>query len=382
MSTDFRETLRFQKASIQELSSFPGEKGVNHVLVMKAALSLEAAKVLKCESRFFDLHDQPLDDYAGRLTLKPTIKSCVLKVMKISGAIDNLQPTMIWKFNIGPEKDKSPSIIFRIHFDGYRHLLADLLEEMRTAEFPVEIVALQQNLFADQESTEDGPEGGSRVDMSGGDRTDDDRQMRIDQALANDSLDTGCTSCNAGIGIIDGKHANGMTCTATTQFPASNEGEKPEEEPDPEPTTEQPDESGVYVCRPQLSLEFAGKVARASIDLLRIGPDAWVSTANFYSGKTNIVGSLTTSHLFPTKHHAIAWEAFNAEGKARVNINATKGAASKAWLEIADWFHQQFVAQVGPLRFATTGELVDYIEAADFRQAVEERSAENTDPGD
>lgn len=211
MTNDIRETLRFEKATITELSSYPGEKGVNNVLVIKASLTLAAAKVLKCENRFFNLNDQPLDDYTGRLTLKPLIKSCVVKLQKVSGAIDNLQPTLIWKFNIGLEKDKGPSVIFRLHFDGYRQQLADILEERGTSEFPLAIEALQANLFEDQASDEDGPEGGTRIDMS----PEDDGQEALPLGAEPSKAKSGCNACDAGIptrGDDDAEHVNGQAC--------------------------------------------------------------------------------------------------------------------------------------------------------------------------
>ena len=46
-----------------------------------------------------------------------------------------------------------------------------------------------------------------------GPSTGSERQQKIDGALDSD-LDTGCTSCNAGLPVVDGKHESGEQCTA------------------------------------------------------------------------------------------------------------------------------------------------------------------------
>lgn len=176
MSTSIRETLRLEKATIVDLSCYPGEKGMNCVLVCKAPLSDEAAKIMKCEERFYNINGIPYTDFQGRLTLKPVVKACQVTIGDgpIAAAIA-LLPDLIWKFNIGLEKDSRPSVAFRMHFDArWRGQLVDLVNGLNTDEFPITITASQLSLFVEETPAASGD--GDRVDLSG---QADSRQMTI-----------------------------------------------------------------------------------------------------------------------------------------------------------------------------------------------------------
>jgi hypothetical protein len=163
---DFRETLRIDNTTIVDLSSYPGEKGTNHVLTLKAPLTISVARVLKNHDIFFDINDLPRD-FSGRITDKKIIKSCSVLIPRLNGSREPLLPKLVWKFNCGFEKDRGPTVVFRLHFDGYRTTLGDLLEETGTSAFHLTIEALQPSLFDETEgSDEDGPDGGTQVDMS------------------------------------------------------------------------------------------------------------------------------------------------------------------------------------------------------------------------
>ncbi len=216
MST-LQETLTLEKASIIEISGYPGKKGMNVVLTMQAPLTSDAARILKCQDRFFTINETPYTDFQGRITLKPVVKHCKVSIgEEIETAAAALLPDLIWKFNIGLEKDARPSVAFRMHFDGqWRNILMDWVNAVNTDEFTVSIVALQANLFEALESAEEG----TRIDVDAKPAAIDERQMTIDQAMREDR-DTGCTSCNAGLPLMDlvdgepAKHHSGELCTA------------------------------------------------------------------------------------------------------------------------------------------------------------------------
>jgi len=151
-----RETLELQRATLEKLIVSTGENGITLSLIVKAPLSVEASKVLKCEERFFNLNETAYRDYRGRITLKHFIVACKVMIggdeeLALSAA---LLPDMVSRFSIGLDND-IPSVMFRLDFDRtWRETLIQIVDALNISEFQIRIVSLQQSLFAESQEDE------------------------------------------------------------------------------------------------------------------------------------------------------------------------------------------------------------------------------------
>jgi hypothetical protein len=178
MSTEIQERLSLQKATIVQLAFHPGDDGITGVLVVKAPLTPEIAKILGCEERFFNLNERPYTDFQGRLTLNHVAKGCKASIGELQSAAVSLLPEKVWKFSIGLEADETPSVQLRMHFDSrFRTELTDMVHSLNKGEFPLQISSLQGNLFIEENSPETAAANGTAVDMS-------PAQSTIDEAIA------------------------------------------------------------------------------------------------------------------------------------------------------------------------------------------------------
>lgn len=197
MSNTIQETLRLDRATIIDLSYYPGEKGINAVMVFKAPLTVNASKVLGCEERFYTLNETAYTDFQGRITLKKVAKACKVMIGEMTSMATALLPDMIWKFSIGLEKDSKPSVVCRMHFDGqWRQVLVDMIHALNKDEFTLNIAALQQHLFIEEEPVSQEGDG-TRVDLSGSkQRTLGETDDEVEQA--GEQEDVHCVHCDGG----------------------------------------------------------------------------------------------------------------------------------------------------------------------------------------
>lgn len=174
---------------------------------------------------------------------------------------------------------------------------------------------------------------------------------------------SGCKSCDARIPLKDGTavHVNGEVCNVPQMpFPPMETAtltttESPEADPeatagpvDPasyEPTTYEPDEDGVYSCRPTVTFEKKAGKLYGAIEALLIAPDEWVSALCIDGGKRSHSQPLKNDETYTTLDFAVAVRAIRGEQLARAEINQHKGAKALAWLELANWFMQQWTSR-------------------------------------
>jgi hypothetical protein len=192
---------------------------------------------------------------------------------------------------------------------------------------------------------------------------------------------SGCRSCDARIPLNDGTavHVNGEVCDAPQMPfpPMETEAADPETTAasvDPasyEPTTELPNEHGVYICDP--TVVFEKKVGKlfGAIEALLTGPDEWISGLSVEGGKRLRSEQLKNHESFSTLDMAVAVKAIQGEQFARAEINQHKGAKALAWLELANWFMQQWTSR-RPESFATVEDWQYYLEGLNEPEATED----------
>jgi hypothetical protein len=203
-----RETLVLTDARAISLLRQITKDGNTYVLQVKGPLTPELADTLRCRNQVYNIHDQP---YAAlkSFAMDHQISACELSALNMP----KLQPSMVTGFIIKPNEeadaDGELEVFFRMKFSVGKKELNGLLDTVDGNPFDLSLLSLQQSLFDMPSSTEDGPEGGTKVDMSGGDDADADTD-----AGTRDEEDPVCVSCENDIGMAaDGlHHTNGTLC--------------------------------------------------------------------------------------------------------------------------------------------------------------------------
>lgn len=182
---------------------------------------------------------------------------------------------------------------------------------------------------------------------------------------------SGCKNCDAGIpkkDNDDAEHVNGEPCklwdVPLNPAPPMQTAVLINTVPAHyEPTTEFPNDQGVYTCDPTFFLERkCGKVF-GKIETLMISEADWASALTVEDSKrTRAVEPLTDFETFSSLDVAIAIKAFAGEKIARAEINHHKGAAAVSWLEMAGWFQEQWTSRRGTLAFETVEDWAVYLE--------------------
>lgn len=341
------KSIDIKDATILSTGGHPADPDPTTVLVLSAPLTVSLADALKCRDMSFTINNNARA-FEGKFGLPLELGEADAEIVlpDSGGGRNTLRPHKIWKFRIGHETDLKLEVEFRAHFKGAAdaQVIGDLLQEMNQCPFTVSIVSLQGELFGEKpaETKGDGAAGGKRVDMSPvkgplfeGQEGGDDSGFE-DPPADNDD---------------------------TTQIDASNEAEK--EEVEYPIYTEAPDpETGIYLAIiPTITLETKLAKGYASIELLHVGVNQWVScTAVEVQKSANFSALMKNDRIFPSKELAIAWEAWHAQNAARPNINTTKGQVSKTWLAITEWFGALLKQQVAKLELDGIDGLVELIE--------------------
>jgi hypothetical protein len=199
--------------------------------------------------------------------------------------------------------------------------------------------------------------------LTHGPSTGDDRQQKITEALADPTLDTGCTSCDLGLEAVNGKHLNGHDCTRRQEAPAEpslaaptaaerKKARKIEEEKkrklrEAGPSTGDepvvwptPNEHGAYTGPRFTVLQFTKKKASAVIEVLQLGPQEWIAadSVNYEDGGWG--NPLGTRCLVWDTMGAAIWNAAQValEKVASALENPNRSNASfKSLQEIQSW---------------------------------------------
>jgi hypothetical protein len=194
---------------------------------------------------------------------------------------------------------------------------------------------------------------------------------------------SGCKSCDAKIPLVENilplEHVNGEFCKRVpmetaflTDEPQATD-EAPAAEPvDPasyQPTTYEPNSNGVYNCDPTVVFEKTIGKIYGGIETLLIGVDEWVSGLCVEGGKRLHSQPLKNDRTFTTLDVAVAVKAVEGEQIARAEINQHKGAKALAWLELANWFMQQWTSRK-PETFDTVEAWQTYLESLNEAETV------------
>lgn len=202
-----------------------------------------------------------------------------------------------------------------------------------------------------------------------------------------------CKSCDAKIPLKGDTsvHVNGEVCNLPqVPFPAmetavlTQEPEPTDESPatEPidatsyEPTISAPDHNGVYHCNPTVTFEKRVGKLYGGIEALLIGPDEWISALIVEGGKRTHSEPLKDAETDLTLNFAVAIKAIRGEQIARAEINQHKSAKALAWLELANWFMQQWISRK-PESFDTVEGWQMYLE--DLNQAFVDEDGVGTE---
>jgi hypothetical protein len=160
-----REQLVLKDAETVSLTHTKVTDGTTTVLLVKGPLTLELADVLRCRNQCYNLNDNPYPSLKS-LSLEHEISSCELSALGIG-----LQPTIVTGFTIRPDEaaqaDARLELHFRLKFSTGAKALLDMFLQA-SGKFDLSLRALQRNLFdaAPSGKEGDGPEGGTKVDMT------------------------------------------------------------------------------------------------------------------------------------------------------------------------------------------------------------------------
>lgn len=346
------KSIDIKDATILSTGGHPADPEPTTVLVLSAPLTVLLADALKCRDMSFTINNNARA-FEGKFGLPLELGEADAEIVlpDSGGGRNTLRPHKIWKFRIGHETDLKLEVEFRAHFKGAAdaQVIGDLLQGMNQSPFTVSIVSLQGELFGEKsaETKDDGAAGGKRVVLSDG------KVGTLFEAQVHNGEGSGDESSDQ----------IGQLPDDTTHFDASNEGEK--EEVEYPIYTEGPDpETGIYLATiPRITLETKLAKGYASIELLHVGVNQWVScTAVEVQKSANFSALMKNDRIFPSKELAIAWEAWHAQNAARPNINTTKGQVSKTWLAITEWFGALLKQQVAKLELDGIDALVELIE--------------------
>jgi hypothetical protein len=129
-------------------------------------------------------------------------------------------------------------------------------------------------------------------------------------------------------------------------------------------------------CEPTYDLTVDEGKARASLATLHIGPEQWIGKASASVGaKGGFSGAFSDEHVFSDYRIALAFEAHNAAGASRPNINATGKAGAKGWQTITDWFSKQFGAMCK--EYGVSPQKMEVLIGIDTRQADIDQALES-----
>jgi hypothetical protein len=160
-----RETLTLTGARCLSLNRIPTKAGYTCVLKVKGPLNPVLADTLRCRNQAFTLNDTPYASLSS-FTLDHEISSCELAVRGHA----KIQPSIVTGFKIVPSEaadaDGALEVHFRMKFLGKSRELNELCDSVDNNPFDLAVIALQESLF-DPQPTGDGPEGGTKVDLTG-----------------------------------------------------------------------------------------------------------------------------------------------------------------------------------------------------------------------
>lgn len=138
-----RETLKFEGATIDEITLQPTEKEPKAILVVSAALTPAIAEILECREMFFDGLGTPRQ-FEGSVGLPHLLKATVLTL-----EADTLIPDLVHKFRVSHESDIDLGVSCRIHLTGaaYLQILLDFFTRVNKEAFDLELQGSQGELF-------------------------------------------------------------------------------------------------------------------------------------------------------------------------------------------------------------------------------------------
>lgn len=195
---ELRQQLKLHKCTIESKEWFPKNPEPTTVLVIEAPLTTVIADVLKCRAMAFSLNDEP-NRFEGGFGLEHEVSEVEIKVSAPGGGLISLFPKVVKKFRIEHDSKDNLMVKLRAHFSGYSDAITKWCDETNTKEFEFLLLSLQGELF-EVPAKGDGPEGGTRVDMS----------------PAGDGPEPTCMPCAAGVPLRDGEliHTDLRPCVA------------------------------------------------------------------------------------------------------------------------------------------------------------------------